>query len=465
MDLMSDDLGTRLVVIGGDAAGMSAASQAKKRRPAWNVVAFEKTDITSYSACGLPYFVAGDVTDVKQLIARTPDGHRENGIDLRTRTEVVEIDVVGKRVRAHDLANDNEFWESYDQLVIATGAKPVSPDVVGVDAAGVFGLHTVPDAQQIRGWINELDATQRQAVVVGAGYIGLEIAEALKAQGLTVTIVEAAAQPLPLLDDDMGERLAVALLERGYSVRPNAPLESIETDKDGIVSAVVAGGHRYEADIVVLGIGVRPRSELAVAANLPIGKHSGILTDSRQRVLGADGIWAAGDVVETLNRLTGEPNFLPLGTHANKQGFVIGCNLAGVDLEFPGALGTAVTKVDDYEIARTGLSVKQAQLAGRLVTATTMTSSTSSGYMPGSTPIVVKLVVEQGTGLLLGAQIVGGPGSAKRIDTVATAIWNEMTVHDFVWTDLGYAPPFSPTWDALLITARKAAETFGWQNQ
>jgi NADPH-dependent 2,4-dienoyl-CoA reductase/sulfur reductase-like enzyme len=192
-----------------------------------------------------------------------------------------------------------------------------------------------------------------------------------------------------------------------------------------------------------------------------VGKRGGILTDSRQRVRGVEGVWAAGDVVETLDRLTGQPTFLPLGTHANKQGYVIGSNLGGTDLEFPGALGTAVTKVDDYEIARTGLSVAQAQAAGRHVTATTMTSSTSSGYMPGSAPIVVKLVVEKDTGLLLGAQILGGPGSAKRIDTVATALWNGMTVQDFVWTDLGYAPPFSPTWDALLITARKAAEQFG----
>jgi NADPH-dependent 2,4-dienoyl-CoA reductase/sulfur reductase-like enzyme len=458
---MNDSLGTQLVVIGGDAAGMSAASQAKKRRPAWHVVAFEKTDITSYSACGLPYFVSGDVREVSQLIARTPEGHRANDIDLRTSTEVIELDVDGKRVLARDLTNGREYWESYDQLVIATGAKPITPHVPGVDAVGVFGLHTIPDAQQIRGWINELDANHRNAVVVGAGYIGLEVAEALKAQGLNVTIVEAAAQPLPLLDHDMGERLSLALLERGYSVRPNSPLESIETDAEGVVSAVVAGGHRYDADIVVLGIGVRPRSEIAVAAGLPVGKRGGILTDSRQRVLGVEGVWAAGDVVETLDRLTGQPAFLPLGTHANKQGFVIGSNLGGGDLEFPGALGTAVTKVDDYEIARTGLSVTQAQAAGRHVTATTMTSSTSSGYMPGSAPIVVKLVVEKDTGLLLGAQILGGPGSAKRIDTVATAIWNGMTVQDFVWTDLGYAPPFSPTWDALLITARKAAEQFG----
>ena len=455
------ELGTRLVVIGGDAAGMSAASQAKKRRKEWNVVAFEKTDITSYSACGLPYFVAGDVRRVEDLIARTPQGHRDNGIDLRTSTEVVELDVAGHRVRARDLATGADYWEPYDQLVIATGAAPVRPPVPGVDSVGVFSLSTVPDAQLMRGWIDDLDAEHRHAVIVGAGYIGLEVAEALKIQGLDVTIVEAASQPLPLLDHDMGERLALALLERGYSVHPNSPLESIEADNDGVVTAVVAGGRRYEADLVVLGIGVRPRSELAVAAGLPVGAHGGVLTDAKQRVLGVEGVWAAGDVVETLDRMTGKPAYLPLGTHANKQGFVIGTNLGGGDAEFPGALGTAVTKVDDFEIGRTGLSERQATAAGRLVTSTTMTSSTTSGYMPGSSAIVVKFVIERGTGLLLGAQILGGPGSAKRIDAVAVALWNKMTVQDFVWTDLGYAPPFSPTWDALLITARKAAEAVG----
>lgn len=439
---------------------MSAASQAKKRRSAWNVVAFEKTEITSYSACGLPYYVSGDVKEISHLIARDPDGHRANGIDLRTSTEVVAIDTDQKQVLARDHANDREYWQGYDQLVIATGARPIAPKVPGVEAQGVFGLHTIPDAHSMRAWIDELDAHHRNAVVVGAGYIGLECAEALRAQGLHVTIVEAAGQPLSMLDHDMGERVAIALLERGYAFHPNSPLKEIEVDDDGVVRSVVAGDHRFPADIVVLGIGVRPRADIAVAAGLAVGKHGGILTDARQRVLGVDGVWAAGDVVETMHRLTGEPTYAPLGTHANKQGFVIGSNLGGLDLEFPGVLGTAVTKVDDFEIGRTGLSLTQAQAAGKHATSTTMTSSTSSGYMPGSSSIVVKLVYDKHDGTMLGAQIVGGPGSAKRIDALATALWNGMTVQDFVWTDLGYAPPFSPTWDAILITARKAAEQF-----
>ena len=453
-----NELGTRLVVIGGDAAGMSAASQAKKRRPEWDVIAFEKTEITSYSACGLPYFVAGDVEHVDALIARTPDGHRANGIDLRTSTEVVSIDVNAKTVTAKDLKNGTTYTVAYDQLVIGTGAHPFVPDVAGVDAVGVYGLHTVPDAEAIRAWVSELDSEHRRAVVVGAGYIGLEIAEALRALGLTVTIIEAAPAPLPSLDVDMGERLAAAIRERGYTLLTNSPLQAIETDADGAVVAVAAGDTRLAADIVVLGIGVRPRSELAVSAGLAVGQFGGILTDTRQRVRGADGVWAAGDVVEVVNRITGEYAYLPLGTHANKQGFVIGSNLSGGNLEFPGALGTAVTKIDDYEIGRTGLTQLQAEQSGRNVFATTMTSSTSSGYMPGSSAIVVKLICERQTGRLLGAQLLGGPGTAKRIDAVATAIWNDMTVQEFVWTDLGYAPPFSPTWDALLITARKASE-------
>jgi NADPH-dependent 2,4-dienoyl-CoA reductase/sulfur reductase-like enzyme len=446
----------RIVVIGADAAGMSAASQAKRiAGEAIDIVAFERGSHSSYSACGIPYWVAGDIDEWERLIARSPEAHRRNGIDLRMRTEVTEIDLAAGRVTAHDLATGRSYREGFDSLVIATGAVPVRPPLPGVDASGVFGIQTLDDGAAL---LADLDRVQpRRAVVVGGGYIGIEMAEALVRRGVAVTVVDQSAQPMTTLDPDMGAAVHRAMENIGIDVHTGTTAIGFETGTDHRIRSVLTAHGSIPADVVVLGLGVRPNTELAGQAGLPLGDHGGLRTNLQMMVLGHDRIWAGGDCVEVLNLVSGQYQHVPLGTHANKQGRVIGHNLAGSYATFPGVVGTAVSKVCHLEIARTGLRERDAERAGFAYVTVTVQSGTKAGYFPGTQNMTIKMTAERRSGRLLGVQIVGYEGSAKRIDTAATALWNHMTVEDMMALDLGYAPPFSPVWDPILVAARKAA--------
>ncbi|MDX2764670.1 FAD-dependent oxidoreductase [Streptomyces europaeiscabiei] len=446
----------RLVVVGGDAAGMSAASQARRLRGPGEleIVAFERGHFTSFSACGIPYWVGGDVPERDRLIARSPEEHRARDIDLRMRTEVVEIDVEGARVRARDLDSGTETWTSYDKLVIATGARPIRPDLPGVDAPGVHGVQTLDDGQAL---LDTLTATEgRRAVVVGAGYIGVEMAEALINRGYEVTVVNRGKEPMSTLDPDMGRLVHKAMEGLGITMVDDAEVTALRTGDDGRVRAVATEDAEYPADVVVLGIGVRPETALAKAAGLPLGDHGGLLTDLALRVRGHENIWAGGDCVEVLDLVSGHLRHIPLGTHANKHGQIIGANVGGGYATFPGVVGTAVSKVCDLEIARTGLREKDADRAGLQYVAVTIESTSRAGYYPGAALMTVKMLAERRTGRLLGVQIVGREGAGKRVDIAAVALTAGMTVEQMTALDLGYAPPFSPVWDPILVAARKA---------
>lgn len=375
-------------------------------------MAFERGHFTSYSACGIPYWVGGDVEERDELIARTPEEHRARDIDLRMRTEVTEIDVEGRRVRARDLDSGAESWTSYDKLVIATGARPVRPDMPGVDAPGVHGVQTLDDGQAL---IDTLARTRgRRAVVVGAGYIGVEMAEALINRGYEVTVVNRGSEPMSTLDPDMGRLVHEALEGLGITMVDDAVVTKVLTGEDGRVRAVATEDAEYPADVVVLGIGVRPETSLAKAAGLPVGRHDGLLTDLGMRVRGHENIWAGGDCVEVLDLVSGQERHIALGTHANKHGQVIGANVGGGYATFPGVVGTAVSKVCDTEIARTGLREKDAHRVGLRFVSVTIESTSRAGYYPGASPMTVKMLAERRTGRLLGVQIVGrrAPGSA-----------------------------------------------------
>ncbi|MFC3574716.1 FAD-dependent oxidoreductase [Streptomyces yaanensis] len=446
----------RLVVIGGDAAGMSAASQARRLKgpDELEIVAFERGHFSSFSACGIPYWVGGDVATRDELIARTPEEHRARGIDLRMRTEVTEIDVAGGRVRARNVDSGAEAWTSYDKLVIATGARPIRPDLPGVDAPGVHGVQTLDDGQAL---LDTLAATKgRRAVVVGAGYIGVEMAEAMINRGYEVTVVNRGKEPMATLDPDMGRLVHGAMEGLGITMVNDAGVTKILTGDDGRVRAVGTDAAEYPADVVVLGIGVRPETALAKAAGLPLGEHAGLLTDLAMRVRGHENIWAGGDCVEVLDLVSGQERHIALGTHANKHGQVIGSNVAGGYATFPGVVGTAVSKVCDLEIARTGLREKDARRAGLQYVTVTIESTSRAGYYPNAAPMTVKMLAERRTGRLLGVQIVGREGAAKRVDIAAVALTARMTVEEMTALDLGYAPPFSPVWDPILVAARKA---------
>ncbi|MCW2724509.1 MAG: FAD-dependent pyridine nucleotide-disulfide oxidoreductase [Frankiales bacterium] len=448
----------RLVVIGGDAAGMSAASQARKRRDGddLSIVAFERGRSTSYSACGIPYWIAGTVTREADLISRSPEQHRANGIDVRTRHEVVGIDLDARVVHVRDLDAGADVTEPFDQLVYAAGSTPMRPPVEGIDAPGVYGVQVLDDGADL---IRELDSGGvRRVVVVGGGYIGLEIAEACRVRKLDVTVVDRSETPVGTFDPDIGRFVADALRDLGIELVLGDGVAAVETGPDGRASRVrTASGRPLPADLVVLGLGVRPNVQLARAAGLPIGPSGGLVVDRRMRTP-VDGVWAAGDCVESVHRLSGQRLVVALGTHANKQGRVAGVNLGGGYATFPGVIGTAVTKICDLEVARTGLSMQEADAAGYRYVTAFVDSTTRAGYFPGAKPIRVKLLAEKRTGRLLGAQVVGREGAAKRIDVLATAIWNEMSVDEVLSLDLSYAPPFAPVWDPVLIAARKAFE-------
>jgi NADPH-dependent 2,4-dienoyl-CoA reductase/sulfur reductase-like enzyme len=317
-------------------------------------------------------------------------------------------------------------------------------------------VQTLDDGEAL---IAELDSGRvERVVVVGGGYIGLELAEACQVRGLDVTVVDRSPTPVGTFDPDIGQFIADAVAEMGIRLVLGQPASRVETGPDGRATAVhTAGGQRLPADLVVLGLGVRPNVALAQAAGIPLGASGGIAVDNRMRTQ-VDGVWSAGDCVESRHRLSGERAVVALGTHANKQGRVVGINLGGGYATFPGVIGTAVTKVCDLEVARTGLSEAEAESAGYRYVTAHVDSTTKAGYFPGAKPIRVKLLAEKRSGRLLGAQIAGRQDAAKRIDVLATAIWNEMSVDEVLSLDLSYAPPFSPVWDPVLIAARKAFE-------
>jgi NADPH-dependent 2,4-dienoyl-CoA reductase/sulfur reductase-like enzyme len=446
----------RMVVIGGDAAGMSAASQARKRRPAddLEIVAFERGDYTSYAACGIPYVIGGLVDEMDDLVARTPETFRdEYDIDARVRHLVEGIDLEDRTVTVRDLAAGRSFRTAWDHLVIATGAEPIRPSIPGVDAEGILGVQTLNDGEAVQ---RALARDPERVVVVGGGYIGLEMAEALVMQGIDVTLVELAPQPMRTLDPDMGALVADALREAGVELRLAEAVEGFETT-DGRVTGVHTSEGELPADLVILGLGTRPRSGLAADAGIELGQTGGVRTDRQMRT-SHEGVWAAGDCVETFHRVSQRPVAIALGTHANKQGRVVGINLGGGYATFPGVVGTAISKICSVEVARTGLNEREAEEAGFDFASAVVRSTTRAGYYPEARRMTIKLVVERGRGRLLGGQIVGLDGAGKRIDVLAACLWNEMTVDRMEGMDLSYAPPFSPVWDPVLIAARKAAE-------
>ncbi len=446
----------RLVVVGGDAAGMSAASQARRRigPEDLEIVALERGSHTSYSACGIPYLVGKTVPSPEDLIARTPEVFwRDHAIEARTGTEVTAIDTERREVTA--TGPGGAYTERYDRLVIATGARPRRPDLPGFDAYGVFGVQTLDDGTEVSAFLERHGP--RRAVVVGGGYIGLEMAEAFLTRGLEVTVVDSGPEPMGTLDPDMGALVRGAMEEMGVAVRTGERATAVAVD-GGRVSAVHTDtGGEYPADIVCLGLGVRPDSRLAEEAGLETGPTGGVKVDARMRT-SVPGVWSAGDCVEVFHRVSRAPAAIALGTHANKQGRVAGIDIGGGYARFEGVVGTAVTKICAVEVARTGLNEAEAAAAGFAYETVVMTSDSRAGYYPGAQPMTLKLLAERDTGRLLGGQIVGRENAAKRVDVLATALWNGMDVLDMSGMDLGYAPPFSPVWDPVLIAARKLAE-------
>ena len=454
----------RLLVIGGDAAGMTAASHVRRARDDAEIVVFERGSRTSYSMCGIPYYVGGVIDEADVLVVRSPEEFRRQGITVHILTEAIGIDARSRTVTVRDLRTGAERTESYDVLMYATGAHPRVPDLPGLEA-NCYVVHTLDEGERLRRAL-DVRADVQTVAIVGAGYIGLEIAEALIERGLQAHLIARSPHVMRNLDTDMAQRLEAALRDFGVHLHLGEELQAVRDDGDR--REVVTDRGRYPADIVVLAMGGRPNVELAVAAGCECGSSGALRVDERMRTTVA-GIWAAGDVVESRELVAGRPLNIQLGTHANKQGKVAGIDIAAHPQDgeavFPGVVGTAVTRLCKWEVGRVGLTEDEAREAQIDYAAVSFTGTARAGYMPDAGVVHIKMLAETGTGRVLGAQLVGTGNVAKRIDVAAVWCQLGVTVQQAQLLDLSYAPPFGGVWDLLQVAARRLVRQLGLSPQ
>ncbi len=452
----------RLVVVGGVAAGMSAAAQVRRRHPNVEVTVFERGNFVSYGACGMPYNLADPNRPIDDLIVMSAENARnERGIDLHLRSEVISIQVPNQAERGliivRDLNDESEREEPYDALIIAAGARAAIPPIPGIHADGVSALRDLGDATTIK---HLLETDPKHGVIIGGGYIGLEMAHTLHERGLEVLVVEKTPQILPGWSASTVGVVGESLENHGVRVMTGVSVEEIEHSNDGCVSAVRTSSGTFKADLVIVATGIRPNVALAAQAGLRIGDTGAIWVDQYQKT-SAGPIWAAGDCAESYHRVLRRNAWIPLGTTANKQGRIAGANAMGGSERFFGITGTAGFVVLDLEVARTGLGLEEALTEGFEPTAVTIHQSSKAHNMPGASPVHVTLVADAPTGLFLGAEIVGHDGAALRINPLAAALAAHMNVSDLQNLDLVYAPPFSPVWDPVLVAANQLIKKVG----
>lgn len=450
----------RLLIVGGVAGGASCAARARRLSEEAEIVIFERGDFVSFANCGLPYYVGGVIDREEDLLVASPELFRERlRIEVRLGTEAVAIDRARQVLRVRERATGNESEERYDALVLSPGAQPIRPDWPGVDLPGVFSLRTIPDARRIRGWIAEHRA--REALIVGGGYIGLEMAENLSRLGLAVTVVERESQVLPLFDPEMAAPIAATLAAHGVRLRLSESVLGFAPDPAGGLRGRLSSGDTVRADLVLLCIGVRPETELARAAGLEIGERGGIRVDARMRT-SSPRIWAVGDAVEVKDVVTGRYGPVPLAGPANRQGRIAADVIFGRESSFRGAQGTAVVGVFEETAACTGPSEKALRRAGLWgadgpFEKIYLHPGHHAGYFPGAEPIALKLIFRRDNGRLVGAQAVGRAGVEKRIDVIAMAIQKEGTVFDLEEAELCYAPQFGAARDPVNVAGMIAA--------
>lgn len=440
----------RILIVGGVAGGASAATRARRMNEQANIVMLEKDSHVSFANCGLPYHIGGAIQDRAKLLVAKPELFRKRfNVDVRVRHEAVAIDRAGKKVRVRDHAKGTEYDEPYDKLILAPGAAPLIPDVPGVRSKGVHSLRNIEDMDRILAQLPSV----RKVAVVGAGFIGLEVAEQLKERGLEVTLIEKSGQVLPPLDGEIAEPLRRELLRNGIHLISGTGFTAIRESAGSATGVVLENGTTVDADMVILGLGVRPYSQLASAAGLGVGPTGGIQTDEHQRTSDPD-IYAVGDAAEYRLGTTGQRGRIPLAGIANRTGRLAGEHAAtGKSAPAPAAWGTAVIKVFGLGAGIAGDSMKSALKRGVAARAVHITANHHAGYYPGAKSMTLKLVYEAGTGRILGAQAVGAAGIDKRLDVVASFLHFGGTVRDLAQVDLAYAPPFGSAKDPLHMAA------------
>ncbi|HCF48855.1 MAG TPA: CoA-disulfide reductase [Syntrophomonas sp.] len=430
----------KIVIIGGVAAGASAAARLRRLDEEAEIIMFERGQDISFANCGLPYYVGGVIDKKNRLVVQTPRAmSRRFAIDVRVLTEVQEIIPAEKRVVAHDFGSGEKYSESYDYLILCPGAYPIIPDIPGINRSNVYTVRNIPDSEKIKAHVEVSDV--RNVVVIGAGFIGMEMAEMMQLRDLNVAVVEASSQILGVLDPEMSRLVEKYVASKGVKfITGDIPVE-LQGDP-AVTKVVLESGAEIPADLVIMGIGVRPETWLAEQAGLELGETGGILVDEYLQTSDPF-IFAAGDAIQVKDYVTGHDTLVPMAGPANRQGWVVANNIAGRKITYPGSQGTGIIKLMDMVVAVTGRNEKTLQQWGVDYLVCHAHPNSHATYYPGSSQMSIKLIFSRPEGKILGAQIVGYDNVDKAIDALATAIRARMTVYDLQDLELAYAPPFS----------------------
>lgn len=438
----------KIVIIGAVAAGSKAAAKAKRMLPDAEVHIYTDDTHVSYSACGIPYYIEGNFDDYRTLLVRSPEEFEHSGIRVHLRHKVTKIMPASKQLLINNLDENISFLDNYDKLIIATGASPIIPPIRNNCFKNVFTVRKIEDAINIKQKLQDA----RRAVIIGGGYIGLEMLEAFVRNNVYTTLIERGNYPMPALDEDMSELIAEELCkihENKFEIITGQAVTEFCGDEEGVSTVEVGSGESYEADLVIICAGVKPNVELAVDAGIKLGVTGAIRVNNRMESSVPD-IYACGDCCEEIQIITKAPVWMPLGSNANKEGRCAAINCCGGFEEFYGVLSSAVTQCLGLTISMTGLTEKEAAKAGFDSVSAKVTKNDKVGYMPDANNITLKIIADKKSGRLLGGQAVGAKDSDKRINTLTTALLAGLTVEEFRRNDITYAPPFSTTIDMLI---------------
>lgn len=442
----------KIVIVGGVAAGAKAAAKSRRLLPDAEIDIYTQDTHVSYSACGLPYYIEGNFEDYRALLVRSPEEFAKSGINVHLKHKVSKILPKTKQVLVENLDSPECSLVSYDKLILAIGARPFIPNIKHIALNNVFTLRTIEDGIAIR---QKVESSQK-AVIIGGGYIGIELLESCVKQGLHTTLIERNDSIMPMFDSDMSKLIKTQLMsinDGKFEIITSDNVTEMVGDNNGVTSVRTASGRDIETDLVILCAGVVPNVEIAIDAGIALGETGAIKVTKRMETNIKD-IYACGDCVEDLHLISNTPVWVPLGSNANKEGRCAAMNACGFDDEFPGVLASAVTRCMNLTMSMTGLTETQAQKLGYETVSATVTKYDKVGYMPDANNITLKIIADKKTKRLLGGQGVGAGDADKRINTLATALIAKLTVEDFYNNDLTYSPPFSPTIDPLLNAAQ-----------